>query len=56
MGDEPLGLFSALMRVCIMDESDVPRKVLAPTVLSFALGVAASIATFYALAVLNLLP
>ncbi|MDG6920198.1 MAG: hypothetical protein JRN44_00365 [Nitrososphaerota archaeon] len=55
MPPEPGSLFGGLLSVCVSDEYDDERKVLAEGVLLVALGAVSSLLTVYALSALGFL-
>lgn len=55
MQNDPLTTFSALWRACLRDDDESKESLLAMTAVSFALGMAASILTFYFLGAAHLI-
>jgi hypothetical protein len=55
MQGDPLTTFSLLWRACVRDDDDSTESLLTVTAVSFALGMAASVVTFYFLGAAHLI-
>jgi hypothetical protein len=55
MQNDPLTTFSLLWRACLRDDEDSRESLLTVTAISFALGMAASVATLYFLSAAHLI-